>query len=75
MDRAELNHPDIPMIGNCEVVQSYVYLGSTTTNTGGFEEDIQRRNMDSSLERPSQNRCTRNVVLAATIVGSLGQLF
>lgn len=38
VDRAELNHPDISMIGNCEVVQSYVYLGSTITNNEGCED-------------------------------------
>ncbi|CAH2229127.1 jg5217 [Pararge aegeria aegeria] len=27
--------------------------------------------MDSALERPSQNRCTRNVVLAATVADPL----
>lgn len=40
---AKLNHPDITVIGNCEVVQSYVYVGSTVTNTVGCEDEIRKR--------------------------------
>lgn len=39
MDRAENNHPNIRTIANCEVVNSYVYVGSIISNNG----DVKRR--------------------------------
>ncbi|CAH2237423.1 jg11278 [Pararge aegeria aegeria] len=35
IDRAKNNSPEIIQIANCEVVQSYVYLGALITNNGG----------------------------------------
>ncbi|CAH2242437.1 jg20438 [Pararge aegeria aegeria] len=66
VERAELNHPDIPMIGYCEVVQSYVYLGSTISNTGGCEEEIQRRCAitRSAVDRLKKLWCSRNITKA-----------
>lgn len=42
VDRAEQNPTDI-RIANCEVVQHYIYLGSTISNAGGCEDEIRRR--------------------------------
>lgn len=43
VDRKNNNRSDLHEIANCEVVQSYIYLGSTITNTGSCEEEIKRR--------------------------------
>lgn len=43
VDRKTNNRPEIHNIGNCAVVQSYIYLGSTINNTGSCEEEIRRR--------------------------------
>ncbi|CAH2101992.1 unnamed protein product [Euphydryas editha] len=43
VDRADNNQLDVQTIGGCEVVESYVYLGSTISNTGGCEDEIRKR--------------------------------
>lgn len=66
VDRANNNQPDVRDIAGCEVVKSYVYLGSTITNTGGCEDEIRRRCAvtRSSVEKLSKiwkdRRITRN---------------
>ncbi|VEN52923.1 unnamed protein product [Callosobruchus maculatus] len=37
------NHREIKSIGRCEVVQSFVYLGSLIDNSGSCENEIRRR--------------------------------
>lgn len=63
VDRTELNQPDISVIGNCEIVQSYVYLGSTSTNTRGYENEIQKRfaKTRSAVDKVKRVRCNRNI--------------
>ncbi|VEN47270.1 unnamed protein product, partial [Callosobruchus maculatus] len=43
VDREHNNHPEIKSIGRCEVVQSFVYLGSLIDNSGSCENEIRRR--------------------------------
>lgn len=43
VDRAGQNQMDISSIANCDVVQSYIYLGSNISNLGGCEQEIKRR--------------------------------
>ncbi|VEN49774.1 unnamed protein product, partial [Callosobruchus maculatus] len=43
VDREHENHREIKSIGRCEVVQSFVYLGSWIDNSGSCENDIRRR--------------------------------
>ncbi|VEN59534.1 unnamed protein product [Callosobruchus maculatus] len=43
VDREHDNHREIKSIGRCEVVQSFVYLGSLIDNSGSCENDIRRR--------------------------------
>ncbi|CAH2208498.1 jg1438 [Pararge aegeria aegeria] len=43
VDRANQNRLEIESIANCEVVQTYIYLGSTVSNTGGCDLEIRRR--------------------------------
>ncbi|XP_037871039.1 uncharacterized protein LOC119629400 [Bombyx mori] len=43
VDRAEQNGTNVQNIGNCEVVQTYIYLGSAISSTGGCGEEIRRR--------------------------------
>ncbi|VEN36456.1 unnamed protein product, partial [Callosobruchus maculatus] len=42
VDREHDNHRQIKSIGRCEVVQSFVYLGSLTDNSGSCENEIRR---------------------------------
>lgn len=43
VDRVNNNSPEVTDIANCEVVQSYIYLGTLITNKGGCMEEIKRR--------------------------------
>ncbi|VEN56435.1 unnamed protein product [Callosobruchus maculatus] len=43
VDREHDNHREIKLIGRCEVVQSFVYLGSLIDNSGSCENEIRRR--------------------------------
>ncbi|VEN57869.1 unnamed protein product, partial [Callosobruchus maculatus] len=43
VDREHDNHREIKSIGRCEVVQSFVYLGSLIDNSGSCENEIRRR--------------------------------
>ncbi|KAI8441389.1 hypothetical protein MSG28_015004 [Choristoneura fumiferana] len=43
VDRAEQIRTNVQSIANCEVVQSYIYLGSTISSTGGCSDEIRRR--------------------------------
>ncbi|VEN45641.1 unnamed protein product, partial [Callosobruchus maculatus] len=43
VDREHENHREIKSIGRCEVVQSFVYLGSLINNSGSCENEIRRR--------------------------------
>ncbi|VEN48264.1 unnamed protein product, partial [Callosobruchus maculatus] len=43
VDREHDNHREIKSIGRCEVVQSFVYLGSLIGNSGSCENEIRRR--------------------------------
>ncbi|VEN56168.1 unnamed protein product, partial [Callosobruchus maculatus] len=42
VDREHDSHREIKSIGRCEVVQSFVYLGSLIDNSGGCENEIRR---------------------------------
>ncbi|VEN55231.1 unnamed protein product, partial [Callosobruchus maculatus] len=42
-DRGHDNHREIKTVGRCEVVQSFVYLGSLIDNSGTCENEIRRR--------------------------------
>lgn len=43
VDREHDNHPEITSVGRCQVVQSFVYLGSLIDNSGGCEVEVRRR--------------------------------
>ncbi|VEN59759.1 unnamed protein product [Callosobruchus maculatus] len=43
VDREHDNHREIKSIGRCEVVQSFVYLGSLIHNSSSCENEIRRR--------------------------------
>ncbi|VEN34364.1 unnamed protein product [Callosobruchus maculatus] len=43
LDREHDNHQAIKSVGRCEVVQSFVYLGSLINNSGSCENEIRRR--------------------------------
>lgn len=43
VDRANNNSPEVTCIANCQVVQSYIYLGSLIANNGGCVDEIKRR--------------------------------
>ena len=56
VDRADNNQPGAQDIAGCEVVKSYVYLGSTITNAGGCEDEIRRR---CAMTRSSVEKLTK----------------
>ncbi|VEN40534.1 unnamed protein product, partial [Callosobruchus maculatus] len=43
VDREHDNHREIKSIGRCEVVQSFVSLGSLIDNSGSCKNEIRRR--------------------------------
>ena len=43
IDRANNNSPEVTQIASCNVVQSYIYLGTLITNSGGCVEEVKRR--------------------------------
>ncbi|VEN33992.1 unnamed protein product [Callosobruchus maculatus] len=43
IDREQDNHRAIKSVGRCEVVQSFVYLGSLIDYSGSCENEIRRR--------------------------------
>ncbi|VEN52673.1 unnamed protein product [Callosobruchus maculatus] len=43
VDREHDNHRAIKSVGRCEVVQSFVYLGSLIDNSDSCENEIRRR--------------------------------
>ncbi|VEN56664.1 unnamed protein product [Callosobruchus maculatus] len=43
VDREHDKHREIKPIGRCEVVQSFVYLGSLIDNSVSCENEIRRR--------------------------------
>lgn len=43
VDRANNNLPNITKIANCEVVQSYIYLGALISNQGGCIGEVKKR--------------------------------
>ncbi|VEN64657.1 unnamed protein product, partial [Callosobruchus maculatus] len=43
VDRKRDNNREIKSAGRCEVVQSFVYLGSLINNSGSCENEIRRR--------------------------------
>lgn len=43
VDREHNNYPEMKSVGRCQVVQSFVYLGSLIENSGGCENEIRRR--------------------------------
>ncbi|VEN49685.1 unnamed protein product, partial [Callosobruchus maculatus] len=43
VDREHDNHREIKSKGRCEVVQSFVYLGSLIDNSGSCKNEIRRR--------------------------------
>lgn len=56
VDRAEHHTKEVQLIANCEVVQSYVYIGSVISNIGGCQAEIKRR---SSIARSAVERLTK----------------
>ncbi|VEN52097.1 unnamed protein product [Callosobruchus maculatus] len=51
VDREQDNHREIKSIGHCEVVQSFVYLGSLIDNSGSCENEIRRRIQQAQLPK------------------------
>ncbi|XP_037875271.1 uncharacterized protein LOC119630334 [Bombyx mori] len=56
VDRANINQPEVQYIAGSDLVNSYVYLGSTVTNDGGCEDEIRRR---CAVPRSSVERLTK----------------
>lgn len=69
VDRQNNNKPEVTQIGNCEVVNSYIYLGSLISNKGGCEEEVKRRNAitRSAMEKMTKVWKDRNVTNATKI--------
>lgn len=43
VDRVNDNSPEVTQIANCDVVQTYVYLGALISNNGGCVDEVKRR--------------------------------
>ncbi|CAH2226459.1 jg4165 [Pararge aegeria aegeria] len=69
VDRANNNSPEVTQIANCEVVQSYIYLGALISNNGGCVEEVKRR---MAIARTAMDRLkkiwkNRNITKATKI--------
>ncbi|VEN45555.1 unnamed protein product [Callosobruchus maculatus] len=49
VDREHDNHREIKLVGRCEVVQSFMYLGSLIDNSGSCKNEIRRRIQQASV--------------------------
>lgn len=66
VDRANNNSPEVTEIANCNVVQSYIYLGTLITNTGGCADEIKQcmAITRSSMDRLRKIWRNRNITKA-----------
>ncbi|CAH2265010.1 jg25137 [Pararge aegeria aegeria] len=67
IDRAKNNSPEIFQIANCEVVQSFVYLGALITNNGGCVEEVKRRMAITRTTMEKLKKIWRNITKATKI--------
>ncbi|KAI8433901.1 hypothetical protein MSG28_015827 [Choristoneura fumiferana] len=69
VDRGRNNAPEVTEIANCQVVQSYVYLGSLVSNKGGSEDEIKRRMVITrcAMDRLSKVWRDRNITKTTKI--------
>ncbi|VEN61012.1 unnamed protein product [Callosobruchus maculatus] len=78
VDREHDNHREIKSMGRCEVVQSFVYLGSLIDSSGNCENEIRRRIQHARVAMTKLTRIWRdhNITKATkmSLVQSLGLL-
>ncbi|CAH2235409.1 jg13268 [Pararge aegeria aegeria] len=69
VDRMNNNLPEVSKIANCEVVQSYVYLGALVSNNGGCIDEIKRRMAisRSAMDKLQKIWRNRNITKATKI--------
>ncbi|VEN55670.1 unnamed protein product, partial [Callosobruchus maculatus] len=60
VDREHDNHRAIKSVGRCEVVQSFVYLGSLIDNSGSCEHEIRRRIQQAQVAMTSLTKIWRD---------------
>ncbi|PZC84789.1 hypothetical protein B5X24_HaOG203779 [Helicoverpa armigera] len=61
VDRMNDNSPEVTRIANCDVVQTYIYLGALISNNGGCIDEVKRRmaltrNAAEKLKKVWRNR-------------------
>ncbi|CAH2243910.1 jg18573 [Pararge aegeria aegeria] len=68
-DRMNNNLPEVSKIANCEVVQSYVYLGALVSNNGSCIDEIKRRMAisRSAMDKLQKIWRNRNITKATKI--------
>ncbi|KAJ0176148.1 hypothetical protein K1T71_008322 [Dendrolimus kikuchii] len=66
VDRLKNNSPEVTKIANCDVIQSYIYLGALISNNGGCTEEIKRRMAitRSAMDRLGKIWRNRNITKA-----------
>ncbi|VEN37266.1 unnamed protein product, partial [Callosobruchus maculatus] len=60
VDREHDNHREIKSVGRCEVVQSFVYLGSLIDNSGCCENEIRRRIQQARVAKTKLTKIWRD---------------
>ncbi|VEN60172.1 unnamed protein product, partial [Callosobruchus maculatus] len=60
VDREHDNRREIKSIDRCEVVQSFVYLGSLIDNSGSCENEIRRRIQQARVAMTKLTRIGRD---------------
>lgn len=60
VDRANNNSPEVTKIANCEVVHSYVYLGTLISNNGGCIDEVKRRMAITRTSMDKMRKIWRN---------------
>ncbi|VEN59978.1 unnamed protein product [Callosobruchus maculatus] len=78
VDRKHDNHREIKSMGRCEVVQTFVYLGSLIDGSGSCENEIRRRIQQARVAMTMLTKICRdhNITKATkmSLVQSLGLL-
>ncbi|VEN52750.1 unnamed protein product, partial [Callosobruchus maculatus] len=73
VDREHENHREIKSIGRCEVVQSFVYLGSLIDNSGSCENEIRQRIQQAPVAMTKLTKIWRDHNIAKATKMSLVQ--
>lgn len=59
VDGAENNSSEVTQIANCNVIQSYIYLGDLISNNGGYIDEVKLRMLITRTEMDKMRKIWR----------------